>query len=72
MFDKSKNELLAEQWFMDNGYGFKLEKQYVSKTVYTVQKDGLTDKFELPSEVSDMDKYMELYRKNFDMMKKLK
>ena len=36
----TKIEKYAEKWFKDNGFTFELVKQYVSKTVYNVYKDG--------------------------------
>lgn len=69
-WDFSKEEKYAIQWLNDNGYDGKIAKQYVSKTIFEVSKDGVTDKFELPQEVAfkNIKKYMEQYRKNWELL----
>lgn len=60
MKDKNKNEKYAEKWFAKNGFECEMLKQYNSKTVYRLSKDGLTYEWELPFGVIDMGKYMKL------------
>ena len=60
MKDKNKNEKFAERWFAQHGFEWKCVKQYISKTVYEISKDGLTYKWELPYGVTDAKKYMDL------------
>ena len=42
MKDLNKNEKVAEKYFKDNNFEYKVLKQYLSKTVYELKKDGLT------------------------------
>ena len=66
-WEATKNERYAEKWFKDNGFEFKLIKQYVSKTVYEVRKDGLVEKFELLNGVTDIKKYMGQFAYSFGL-----
>ena len=67
----SRIEKYAEKWFAQNGFSFELVKQYVSKTIYLISKDGISEKFELPSEATDIKGYMELFRKSFELEKQI-
>lgn len=68
-WDFSKEEKFAIQWFNDNGYDGKIIRQYVSKTIFEVSKDGITDKFELPQGIvfKNIAGYMEQYKKNWKL-----
>jgi len=68
-WDLSKEEKYAIKWFNENGFDGELVKQYISKTKFTVSKNGVTDHFELPQgfEGMKMGKYMEMYRKSFEL-----
>ena len=70
--EKSSVEVKAEKWMKENGFQFLVLKQYISKTIYEIEKDGFKTKFELPMSVADVKKYMELYKKDFEMQIKLK
>lgn len=73
-FDLSKEEIFVIKWFDENGYTGEIIKQYVSKTVFEISKDGITNKFELPQGVSfnNIKGYMEQYRRNWEMLCELK
>jgi hypothetical protein len=47
-WDFSKQEEAAVSWLLERGFEVKLEKQYTSKDVYTVAKDGVSDEFTFP------------------------
>lgn len=66
----SKEEKYAINWFEDNGYDGKIVKQYISKTIFEVFKDGITDKFELQQGIAikNIKAYMEQYKKNWSML----
>lgn len=70
-WDLSKQEQYAIEWFTTNGFVGEIKKQYVSKTVFRITKDGITDTFELPQSVTqkNINDFMEQYRKNFDILK---
>lgn len=69
--DKSKLEKYVETWFEKNGFQCELIKQYQSKTKYKISKDGIIEIFELPYALTDPKKYMEMYRKSFEMKKEI-
>ena len=50
--------------------GSSLVKQYVSKTIFSLSKDGITDTFELTQGVvfSSISKYMMQFEKNWEML----
>lgn len=73
-WDLSKEEKAAIKWLDDNGYNGKILKQYVSKTIFEISKDGITDKFELPQGIDSkqIKNYMEQFEKNWDVLCELK
>lgn len=66
----SKEEKFTIKWFNENGYDGKLIRQYVSKTIFEISKDGVKDKFELPQGIvfHNIKNYMEQFRKNWNML----
>ena len=46
-WDLSKEEKYVIKWLNEKGFDGKLVKQYVSKTIFSLSKDGITDTFEL-------------------------
>ena len=72
-WDFSKEEKFAIKWFEENGYNGKIIKQYISKTIFEISKDGITDKFELPQGIvfKNIKGYMEQYRQNWNLLWKL-
>lgn len=68
-WELSSEEHYAIDWFNKNGFTGTLDKQYISKTKFTVSKDSITDKFELPSGTgTDIEAYMEHYRRSFEQL----
>lgn len=63
----SKNEEYVIKWFEENGIEVIGAKQYISKTKFKIRKDGIEDDFELSSEITDIKKYMEMYKQSLDM-----
>lgn len=72
-WDFSKQEEAAVSWLLERGFEVKLEKQYTSKDVYTVAKDGVSDEFAFPSGQKNMNvrTFMERYGENFEKKKEL-
>lgn len=70
----SKEEKSVIKWLDDNKYNGKILKQYVSKTVFEISKDGITDNFELPQGIDfkQIKSYMEQFQKNWNMLCELK
>lgn len=69
-WDFSKEEKFVIKWFEENGYNGRIIKQYISKTIFEISKDGITEKFELPQgiEFKNIKGYMEQYRKNWELL----
>lgn len=66
--DFSKNEKDVIKWLNDNQFEGKIVKQYVSKTIFEIEKDGIVDKFELPRGIENISAYMKQYKKNWNML----
>lgn len=68
-WDFSKEEKYVINWFNKNGFSGKIVKQYVSKTIFEITKDDISDKFELPQGIAfkNIKAYMEQFMKNWDM-----
>lgn len=69
--NKTRNEKYVEKWFKENGFDFRLIKQYMSKTKYEISKDGITITFELISGVDDIKGYMKMFNESFEMRKEI-
>lgn len=69
-WDLSKEELYAVQWFNENGFSGELVKQHLSKTYFSISKNGVEDRFELPQGYKDMNirAYMAQYEKAFSLL----
>lgn len=68
-WELTKNDTYAIKWLEENGFNVVLKKQYISKTIYTVKKNGIEDRFELPNGFNyDVENYMELYRKTWELL----
>lgn len=69
-WELSEGEKYAIRWFEENGFEGSLEKQYLSKTYFTVTKDGVTDKFALPMGSNDIQyhPFMEQFAKTFELL----
>lgn len=65
----SNEELYAIEWFEKNGFSGSLDRQYISKSKFTVTKNGVNDKFELQLGVTyDVASYMEQYGRSFEQL----
>lgn len=72
-WELSNEELYAIDWFKKNGFSGSLDRQYISKTKFTVSKNGVTDRFELQSGAGyDIEAYMEQYGRSFEQLCELK
>lgn len=73
-WDFSKEEKYVIKWFNDNGFNGKVIKQYVSKTIFEIEKDNIVDKFELPQGIvfNSILSYMKQFEKNWDMICELR
>lgn len=63
--EKSSVEVKAEKWMKENGFQFLVLKQYISKTIYEIEKDGFKTKFELPMSVANVKKVYGTLQKRF-------
>lgn len=56
----------ALRYFIDNGYDVKLKREYVSKNVYIVSKDGKCLTWDCYMDVANSKKEMQLFQKLWD------
>lgn len=65
----SMHENYAIAWLKKKGFSGKIVKQFNSKTIFEITKNGVVDRFELPNTASiNMFSYMERVNKNFEML----
>ena len=69
-WELSQGEKYAIQWFEEHGFEGTLNRQYLSKTYFTVTKDGVTDEFALPMGSKDIQypTIMEQYARSFALL----
>ncbi len=63
----SKEENYAIEWFNKNGFSGKITKQYITKTIFEISKNGVTDRFELPQDLKNIPRYMEQFNRNWEI-----
>lgn len=68
----SKEEKYAIAWLDEKGFDVKLEKQFISKAIFAVSKDGVTDSLELAQEQGKIGEFMQQYEKRFLNLLELK
>lgn len=66
-WDFSKEEKHVIDWFNKNGFEGEIIKQYVSKTIFKISKNGVTDRFELPQDLKNVGRYMEQFSRNWEI-----
>lgn len=67
VWDLHPREEAAIKWLDEHGYNVVLKKQYLSKLVFDVSKNGVTEIFEFPKDVTDVGGYMKLFEKSFKL-----
>jgi hypothetical protein len=63
--EKSKVEKSIERKMKAKGFNITMLKQYISKTVYVISKDGIEQKVEVPSNVTDTTLYANMLSELF-------
>lgn len=68
-WDLSKEEKYAVKWLDKHGFSGSLKKQYISKTKFTICKDGINIPFEvfIDAKGYSVKKAMELLEKSFEL-----
>ena len=66
-YEMGKITKYAVKWFDKNGFDGKLTKQYNSKTIFDVKKDGIEHRFEIPTAVADPAAYMNAMGETFKL-----
>ena len=67
----SPAEEYTVKWFSDNGFVGSITKQTQSKTVFDIERNGISDTFTLimsKGRVQNIEKYMENYRKEYELL----
>lgn len=70
--DKSKLEKYVEKYLIEKGFKVTLMKQYNSKTVYQVFRNGVESRLEVPFAVTDAKRYMDSVFKGLVLKEELK
>lgn len=65
--EKSKVEKSIERKMKAKGFEITMLKQYISKTVYAISKDGVEQKVEVPSNVTDTSLYANMLSELFQV-----
>lgn len=65
--EKSKVEKSIERKMKAKGFEITILKQYISKTVYVISKDGVEQKVEVPSNVTDTTLYANMLLELFQV-----
>ena len=69
--EKSKVEKSIKRKIKAKGFEITMLKQYISKTVYTISKDGFEQKVEVPSNVTDTTSYANMLLELFQASAKI-
>lgn len=70
--EKSKVESDIEKKLKLKGFEITMIKQYISKTVYVISKDGVEQKVEVPLIVTDTTLYVNMLSDVFQLLAKIK
>lgn len=73
-WELSKSEKYAVKWFSENGFNVSLEKQYISKSIFLISKNGISEFFEINTTLNgiNLKKYMVQFKINFETLCELK
>lgn len=69
--NKSSWEKYVERYLKQKGFKVTLVKQWNSKTVYDVEKDGIKERLEIPVSVVEKKKYMDMVNNSFEMKREV-
>ena len=69
--NKSSWEKYVERYLKQKGFKVTLVKQWNSKTVYDVEKDGTKERLEIPVSVVEKKKYMDMVNNSFEMKREI-
>ena len=69
--NKSSWEKYVEKYLKQKGFKVTLVKQWNSKTVYDVEKDGVKERLEIPVSVVEKKKYMDMVNNSFEMKREV-
>lgn len=65
--NKSSLEKYVEKYLSQKGFNVTLVKQWNSKTVYDIEKDGIKERIEIPASVVEKKRYMDMVINSFEM-----
>ena len=66
MKEKSNIERKVERGLKQAGFKVAVLKQYQTKTVYEIEKDGTNERIEVPVYVTDVKKYIKMIAQDFE------
>lgn len=68
----TKTEIFAEEWWKKHGFDVELMERRLSRSVYRVSKDGLSDQYEIPFRAKSQKELMKQFMVYWDLLKKVK
>jgi len=73
-YQMNKCDLYFVDYLLDNNYDVKIKKMCVSKTIFEISKDGITEKYEIHSQTtySGMYSVCETFKDYFEKSKFIK
>lgn len=71
-WERTKAEKYAEKFWEENGFAFTVKREYASKTIYKVSKNGVELEYAISSDITDPKGDMKNFEKQFEMYSFLK
>lgn len=70
-WERNKAEVYAEKYWTEHEFDFEVKRKYMSKTIYTIRKDGLEFPYTITSDVMDVEAYMGFFAEQFELRKQI-
>lgn len=66
----SKEEKYVIDWLNKNGFTGEIKRQYIGKTIFLIEKDGISDKLEVPNNAENfsISKFMNQFEINWSAL----
>ena len=67
-WEACKAELFAEQWWKDHGFTAVLKSRFITRSDYTVSKDGVTGEYQIVHCIKDHKAMMEHFQYHWGLL----
>lgn len=68
-WELTEKEKTFIKYLVDNGFNIISNKQYLSKLSLVIEKDGITTDYDITNEVTDIEGYISIFNKTWEMTK---